>query len=151
MACLTRAGTPVYLLPKKATPHGGRWAAFRVPGRRAGDLTVVSVYGYTGLGPAGRNKELVQEIAEFTRVCEQHVGTMSGGMDQAISVMGERGLAKLIEFGPVRASDVVLPPGCRSRVDAEVRSRPGRRAAPIGEGASSERRTPLELIASCIA
>merc|ERR1712078_893647 len=53
-----------------------------------------------------------QEIAEFTRVCEQHVGTMSGGMDQAISVMGERGLAKLIEFGPVRASDVVLPPGC---------------------------------------
>ena len=44
-----------------------------------------------------------QEIAEFTRVCEQHVGTMSGGMDQAISVMGEQGLAKLIEFGPVRA------------------------------------------------
>jgi N-acetylgalactosamine kinase len=32
-------------------------------------------------------------------------------MDQAISVMGEQGLAKLIEFGPVRASDVILPPG----------------------------------------
>merc|ERR1719443_701908 len=50
-----------------------------------------------------------QEIAEFTRVCEQHVGTMSGGMDQAISVMGERGLAKLIEFGPVRASALGTP------------------------------------------
>ena len=27
---------------------------------------MVSVCGYTGLGPAGRNKELVHEIAEFT-------------------------------------------------------------------------------------
>ena len=52
------------------------------------------------------------EVAEFTRVCEQHVGTMSGGMDQAISVMGEEGVAKLIDFNPVKASDVKLPASC---------------------------------------
>ena len=50
-------------------------------------------------------------VADFTCKCERYVGTMSGGMDQAISIMGEMGVAKLIEFNPVRASDVVLPPG----------------------------------------
>jgi hypothetical protein len=32
-------------------------------------------------------------------------------MDQAISVMGQPGVAKLVEFNPVRAEDVHLPPG----------------------------------------
>jgi len=32
-------------------------------------------------------------------------------MDQAISVMGQAGVAKLVDFGPVRTTDVVLPPG----------------------------------------
>ena len=52
-----------------------------------------------------------EEVAEFTRVCEKYVGTMSGGMDQAISIMGERGFAKLIDFNPVRAHSVPLPLG----------------------------------------
>lgn len=50
-----------------------------------------------------------QDVADFACTCERHIGTQSGGMDQAISVMGERGAAKLIDFNPVRASDVVLP------------------------------------------
>ena len=31
-----------------------------------------------------------------------YVGVTSGGMDQAISVMGQPGVAKLVEFNPVR-------------------------------------------------
>jgi N-acetylgalactosamine kinase len=34
------------------------------------------------------------DIAELACVCERYSGTQSGGMDQAISIMGQRGLAK---------------------------------------------------------
>ncbi|KAF8072885.1 GAL1 [Scenedesmus sp. PABB004] len=51
------------------------------------------------------------EVAEFTCTAERHVGVTSGGMDQAISVMAMPGVAMLVEFNPVRASDVALPPG----------------------------------------
>lgn len=44
----------------------------------------------------------MQEVASFTALCEKYVGTESGGMDQAISIMGEKGKAKLIHFRPVR-------------------------------------------------
>lgn len=44
---------------------------------------------------------MLQRIAEFTAKCEKYVGTESGGMDQAISIMGEKGLAKLVHFKPV--------------------------------------------------
>jgi len=50
-----------------------------------------------------------QEVAEFSCACERHIGTQSGGMDQAISIMAAPGVAKLIDFDPIRASDVVLP------------------------------------------
>ncbi|KAL4860073.1 Galactokinase [Chlorella vulgaris] len=51
------------------------------------------------------------EVAEFTAKAERYVGVTSGGMDQAISIMGMPGIAKLVEFNPVRASDVHLPEG----------------------------------------
>ncbi|BBN16733.1 N-acetylgalactosamine kinase [Marchantia polymorpha subsp. ruderalis] len=50
-----------------------------------------------------------QEVAEFACVCERHIGTQAGGMDQAISIMAKRGVAKLIDFNPIRATDVALP------------------------------------------
>ncbi|KAG0567930.1 hypothetical protein KC19_7G173000 [Ceratodon purpureus] len=59
----------------------------------------------TALGKSSSKKE----VAEFSTTCERHIGTQSGGMDQSISVMAERGVAKLIDFNPIRASDVVLP------------------------------------------
>ncbi|XVF28183.1 hypothetical protein REPUB_Repub15cG0006900 [Reevesia pubescens] len=52
-------------------------------------------------------KELAQVICD----CERHIGTQSGGMDQAISVMAKNGFAELIDFNPIRATDVKLPVG----------------------------------------
>lgn len=51
-----------------------------------------------------------EELAEVSRVAEQHIGTIGGGMDQAISVLGRQGQALLIGFDPVRGTPVSLPP-----------------------------------------
>jgi len=51
------------------------------------------------------------EVAEFTAKAEQYVGVISGGMDQAISIMGKKDEAALIEFNPVRATPVSIPDG----------------------------------------
>ncbi|KAM8974170.1 N-acetylgalactosamine kinase, partial [Pelodytes ibericus] len=51
------------------------------------------------------------EIAETSARCERYIGTEGGGMDQSISFLAEEGTAKLIEFSPLRATDVKLPTG----------------------------------------
>lgn len=52
-----------------------------------------------------------KEIAQLTCDCERHIGTQSGGMDQAISIMAKSGFAELIDFNPIHATDVQLPAG----------------------------------------
>uniref|UniRef100_A0A8R7UC46 Galactokinase n=1 Tax=Triticum urartu TaxID=4572 RepID=A0A8R7UC46_TRIUA len=52
-----------------------------------------------------------KEVAQFTCKSERHIGTQSGGMDQAISIMAKPGFAELIDFNPIKATDVQLPSG----------------------------------------
>ncbi|XP_020283048.1 N-acetylgalactosamine kinase isoform X2 [Pseudomyrmex gracilis] len=49
------------------------------------------------------------QLATVSAQAERHIGTQGGGMDQAIAFLGKAGSAKLIEFNPLRATDVTLP------------------------------------------
>ncbi|KAM0827490.1 hypothetical protein ACQ4PT_068165 [Festuca glaucescens] len=62
------------------------------------------------MGVLGKNFPK-KEVAQFTCQSERHIGTQSGGMDQAISIMAKPGFAELIDFNPIKATDVQLPSG----------------------------------------
>ena len=49
-------------------------------------------------------------LATIAAQCERYVGTMGGGMDQAISFLSQRGVAQRIDFDPLHATPVSLPP-----------------------------------------
>ncbi len=64
------------------------------------------------------------ELAEQFAAAERFVGTLSGGMDQAISLLAEPGTALRIDFFPLRTRVVPFPSGyriavCHSLVRAE--------------------------------
>jgi galactokinase len=64
------------------------------------------------------------QLAELTATAERYVGTQSGGMDQAVCLLAEAGHALRIDFDPLGARPVALPPGyrivvCHSLVEAE--------------------------------
>jgi len=63
-------------------------------------------------------------LAELLPVAERYVGTLSGGMDQATSLLARAGHALRIDFFPLRLQAVPLPAGyrivvCHSLVPAE--------------------------------
>lgn len=71
-------------------------------------------------------------LAELLPVAERYVGTLSGGMDQATSLLAQQGHALRIDFFPLRVRTVPLPRGynivvCHSLVQAE-KSGPAKRA-----------------------
>ncbi|XP_054289579.1 N-acetylgalactosamine kinase-like [Macrosteles quadrilineatus] len=51
------------------------------------------------------------ELAALSAEAEHYIGTVGGGMDQAIIFLASEGNAKLIEFSPLRTRDVTLPAG----------------------------------------
>jgi N-acetylgalactosamine kinase len=72
------------------------------------------------------------ELAGRMAVAERYVGTMSGGMDQAVCLLGEAGCALRVDFDPLRVRKVPMGNGCAvvvcdSLVKAE-KSGPARRA-----------------------
>lgn len=63
-------------------------------------------------------------LADLLPVAERYVGTLSGGMDQATSLLAVKGHALRIDFFPLRTRMVPLPAGysvivCHSLVQAE--------------------------------
>lgn len=64
------------------------------------------------------------ELAEVLAASERYAGTQSGGMDQAIILLGGDSCALKIDFFPLRCEEAPLPPGyrivaCNSLVKAE--------------------------------
>ena len=52
-----------------------------------------------------------KQLADMCAKAEHFIGTEGGGMDQAISFLGEPGKAFMIEFNPIRSSEVGIPDG----------------------------------------
>ncbi|KAG8257003.1 N-acetylgalactosamine kinase [Homalodisca vitripennis] len=51
------------------------------------------------------------QLATLSAEAEHYIGTVGGGMDQAIIFLASQGCAKLIEFNPIRTREVNLPAG----------------------------------------
>ena len=72
------------------------------------------------------------QLAELTAAAERYVGTLSGGMDQAVCLLGQVGHALRIDFDPLRTRAIAMPADplvvvCHSLVEAEKSA--GSRAA----------------------
>jgi N-acetylgalactosamine kinase len=80
----------------------------------ASALAVLAVHGW----PLDRVK-----LAEQMAAAERYVGTMGGGMDQAVVLLAQAGTSLKIDFFPLRATTVHLPPAysvviCNSMIQA---------------------------------
>mmetsp|Transcript_15689 Transcript_15689/g.24081 ORF Transcript_15689/g.24081 Transcript_15689/m.24081 type:complete len:150 (+) Transcript_15689:448-897(+) len=56
------------------------------------------------------NEVSLEKLADLAVKAERNAGTACGGMDQTISIMGEMGTAKLIDFNPaLKTTNVKIP------------------------------------------
>lgn len=62
---------------------------------------------------SGRDEPDPLELAALLADGERYVGTAGGGMDQAACLLGLEGHALKIDFAPLRAEPVAMPPGWR--------------------------------------
>jgi N-acetylgalactosamine kinase len=76
-------------------------------GLSSSSATVVGAY--LALCAANDVRMMPGEEPEAMRLAERYVGTASGGMDQATILLGGEGKALLINFDPVRTTEVSLP------------------------------------------
>lgn len=56
------------------------------------------------LASAGHVSTPKVDVADFACQCERFVGTLGGGMDQAIALLARKGVAMHVEFHPVWAA-----------------------------------------------
>lgn len=108
-------------------PRRGTWTDYVVAGLRiappprgcrllvAGDLPVAAGLSSSSalvcasallFSPASADR---LHLAEAAAIAERYVGTHSGGMDQAASLLGAAGHALLLEFRPLRVRRVAVP------------------------------------------
>uniref|UniRef100_A0A8C4RD70 Galactokinase 2 n=1 Tax=Eptatretus burgeri TaxID=7764 RepID=A0A8C4RD70_EPTBU len=66
-----------------------------------------------GLATMAANQQTIsmKELAEICTKSERYIGTQGGGMDQSISFLASKGTAMLIDFEPLRATEVSMPQG----------------------------------------
>lgn len=63
------------------------------------------------------------KLADALSKAEQYVGTMGGGMDQAISLLGEEGFTLNIDFHPLEIKKVQIPKGiCFVVINSMIRA-----------------------------
>lgn len=148
-----------------ARPARGSWVDYVVAGLRlhppahgvdlllAGDLPIASglsssaaVVCASALLFAAPDVDRLQ-LAEAAALAERYVGTQSGGMDQAASLLGQEGTALHLQFRPLRAELVPVPAALAVVVaDSGVRAEKGGAA----QRAYNERVEQCRLAASAM-
>lgn len=94
------------------------------PGAGLSSSSALVVAGALAFLAANERKIAFETLAELLPQAERYVGTLSGGMDQTISLLAQAGHALRIDFAPLRYRPVPLPAGyslvvCNSLVQAE--------------------------------
>ena len=75
---MARQGILIAPYPRKPTKHASRWCPALVGGGKD-QVLILSVYGYSGIGPRGPNVDLIREIGEFLAPLGHGIRILLGG------------------------------------------------------------------------